>query len=549
MAELIVGPVLRYVSGTEATAFVETDERCDVQILDRRARTFCVHGHHYALVRLDELDPGGTYPYQVALNGDRAWPPPDYEWPAPAIRTLPESGQIRLAFGSCRVSRPHAPPFTLTKDQDPRGREVDALHALADRMRREPPETWPHVMFFLGDQVYADEVSPQALEFIRSRRDTATGAREEVADFEEYCRLYWESWRDPAIRWFLSNVSASMIWDDHDVHDDWNTSRFWVERMRQQPWWERRFVGAVSSYWLYQHMGNLSPRHLDEDETYQEVEGVEDATAALERLALQTERTHEGTKWSYCRDLNGTRLIVMDSRAGRVLNPERRCMVDDHEWQWIVEHARGDYDHLLLGSTLPLLLAPAMHYLEAWNEAVCEGAWGDGLPARAGEWLREAMDFEHWAAFDDSFDRLTRLMQEVAAGHHGEPPASVVALSGDVHHAYLCDVAFRRSAQARSSVWQAVCSPLRNPLDAHEKHAIRAASSRPAELFAHALARAAGLEDPRIRWRVCAGPWFDNQVAMLTIDGRRLDLKLERARPGERGEERRLEAVLERRLA
>ena len=59
-------------------------------------------------------------------------------------------------------------------------------------------------------------------------------------------------------------------------------------------------------------------------------------------------------------------------------------MVDDDEWRWIAEHVRGDFDHLLLGTSLPILLSPAMHHLEAWNEAVCDGAWG-GLAARAGE--------------------------------------------------------------------------------------------------------------------------------------------------------------------
>jgi hypothetical protein len=63
------------------------------------------------------------------------------------------------------------------------------------------------------------------------------------------------------------------------------------------------------------------------------------------------------------------------------------------------------------------------------------------------------------------------------------------------------------------------------------------------------LARSAGVADPGIRWRLTdGGPWFDNQVATLTIDGRTIDMKLEKALPdGEGGVE--LEAVLDRRLA
>ena len=51
-------------------------------------------------------------------------------------------------------------------------------------------------------------------------------------------------------------------------------------------------------------------------------------------------------------------------------------MLDQDEWRWIEEHATGDFDHLVLATSLPFLLAPGLHHLEAWNEAVCEGAWG-----------------------------------------------------------------------------------------------------------------------------------------------------------------------------
>ena len=40
-----------------------------------------------------------------------------------------------MIFGSCRVGYPHEPPYDLTKDESPLGREVDALRAYALRMR------------------------------------------------------------------------------------------------------------------------------------------------------------------------------------------------------------------------------------------------------------------------------------------------------------------------------------------------------------------------------------------------------------------------------
>ena len=51
-------------------------------------------------------------------------------------------------------------------------------------------------------------------------------------------------------------------------------------------------------------------------------------------------------------------------------------------------------------------------------------------------------------------------------------------------------------------------------------------------------------------WRLTGGgPWFDIQYGVLTIDGPRIDVRIEKAVPdGEVGEAR-LERVLERRLA
>ncbi|HVE67910.1 MAG TPA: alkaline phosphatase D family protein [Solirubrobacteraceae bacterium] len=550
MPDLILGPALRYVSETEATLWVETDAPCEVSVLDHSAPTFTVAGHHYALVIVRGLTPGTAHPYSVRLDGELVWPLPGDDFPVCAIRTLPGDGApMRLAFGSCRVSLPHHEPYTLSKDEDSRGREIDALYALTLRMRREAPERWPHAMLWLGDQVYADEVSPRTRAFIASRRGHDTAPRNEVADFEEYTRLYRESWSDPAIRWFLSTVSNSMIWDDHDVHDDWNTSEAWLREMRAKPWWDARITGAIMSYWVYQHLGNASPDHLEDDEVFGEARQGGDITRGLRAFALRADRETAGTRWSYCRDFGDTRLIVVDSRGGRVLDEDNREMLDEEEWEWLSEHARGEFSHLLLATTLPWLLSPAMHHLEAWNEAVCDGAWG-GRAARVGERIRQGLDLEHWGAFDASFDRLADLTREIGAGEHGSPPpAAIVALSGDVHHAYLADVAYPRDAGVRSQVWQAVCSPVRNPLDSRERRVIRAAMTRTAEAAGRLLARSAGVEDPEIRWRVCDGPWFDNQIATLDVEGRSLRLEIERAQPGDTEEDRRLETVLSRRLA
>jgi hypothetical protein len=144
---------------------------------------------------------------------------------------------------------------------------------------------------------------------------------------------------------------------------------------------------------------------------------------------------------------------------------------------------------------------------------------------------------------------LAELQRSVGAGERGKAPASIVTLSGDVHHAYLSEVGFRRGSGVRSAVYQATCSPLRNPLDTKERQVIQAMTTRPALALTRALSQTAGVDSEPVRWReVGRSPWFDNQVATLEVDGRRMDFKLEKALPDENGGTT-LECVLEHRIA
>jgi hypothetical protein len=544
-AALVLGPLLRYVGEREATVWVETDAPATVGVCDAEARTFEVAGHHYAIVCVSGLEPDSRRAYEVTLNGERAWPPEGDRFPAPEIRTLGADAPLQVSFGSCRVSVPHESPWSEPKDRDPCGRELDALRALARRLLDDDARQHPHLLVLLGDQVYADEVSPGTLEFIRARRDTSIPPGEQVADFEEYTHLYLDAWTDPYVRWLLSTVPTAMIFDDHDVHDDWNISAHWVRDMRALGWWDGRIVAGFMTYWLYQHLGNLAPAELAEDgllARLREAEG--DAAPLLADFAFCADREVAGTRWSFHRDLGRTRLVMMDSRAGRVLEPGARQMIDADEWAWIEEQASGDVDHLLLGTSLPAFLGPAMHHLESFNEAVCDGAWGR-VAARLGERMRRALDLEHWAAFRGSFERLVDLLERVASRPGG--PASIVLLSGDVHHAYLARVRFGAGDRTRAPVYQAVCSPVRNPLDARERRVIRFGCSRRLARAIRALARAAGVRRSRAEWEMEGdGPWFDNQVATLDIDGRDIALRIEKATG--HAEHPRLEPVLDRRL-
>ena len=525
---LLLGPLLRYVDASSATIWVETDGPGTVTVTagghSGSAATFGAHGHHYALVEVTGLEPGAKTPYTVAVDGEEVWPSREEElagFPPSVIPTLQPGKPLRMAFGSCRVSVSHDEEGTAKFG-------VDALRAYALFMAgltestSDDDERWPDLVLFLGDQVYADETSPKMREFIERRRDPDQAPWYELKDYEEYAHLYSLAWCDPANRWLLSTVPSAMIFDDHDIRDDWNTSWSWKQEMDATEWWHDRVVGGLGSYWVYQHLGNLGPKARAEDDLWQRVTSYDgpgelDLTDDLDALAERADRHPDSYRWSYSRDFDTqARLVVVDSRAARVLEPDRRSMLDDEELAWVDEHLQGDVDHLLVGTSLPFLLAPGLHHIESFSESIAEGAWG-----RPGKWLgersRQMADLEHWAAFQQGFRDVAGMVLEVASGKRGRAPRTITFLSGDVHHSYVAE-AWPRDGVVASRILQAVCSPIRNPLPRVMERFTAVAARRTTGAVGRLLSLSGRVPLEPLRWAVTRGPWYDNNLAVLELD-------------------------------
>lgn len=504
MTRLLAGPMLRYVDSSCATVWVETDEPCRVEVSGFTADTFCVHGHHYALVDVTGLSPGDAVTYSVTLDGDRVWPEAGDERPPSVIRPVLPDEAHRLAFGSCRTSIGHTVSDTAAYG-------VDMLRCLSLSLQDGAVDDRPDAVVMLGDQVYADEPPEEVLEFVRRHRDTSVPPGEEIADFDEYAKLYQHAWADPDVRWLLSTVPVLTIMDDHDLRDDWNTSQAWQETMRALPWWRQRVTAGLGAYWVYQHAGNLSPAERADDPVFSLLRDGDDE--AFDEFMWSIDRDPTGYRWSYRRDFGASRLIILDSRCARQVDPADRRMVDPVEWEWFKESVAGEFEQLLIASSVPVMLPSGVHYVESWNEAVCDGAWGRRA-AGAGERIRQAIDLEHWGAFRRSFDDMAQLVRDTARGVNGSPPANIVFLSGDVHYSYLTRARIRRSV---SSVYQVVSSPIRNPLGRVTRYANAAASFVGAGLVGWALARTAGVHRTRFGWRMIRGPWFGNSLADIAF--------------------------------
>lgn len=546
MPAVRVGPLLRHVGKTDATIWLEADRPCSVEVLGNSADTFEVEGHHFAVVCITDLDPDKEHPYEVHLDGVKAWPPPGYEFPAPRVRLMPSDGSLRLLFGSCRASAPHRPPYTYQHWWHPKGKGIDVLRTYGMRMLRQPSALWPDALLMMGDQLYADQVNDTIKELVADREVHANGPVEVLEDFEEYCIGYWDAWSDPTVRWMLSTIPSSMVFDDHEINDKWNTSQKWLEEKRKTDWYETRIIGGLTAYWIYQHLGNLSPQELAEDETFQQVIHSRHGTEPIKLLAKRAESDDGTSRFSMCRDLGPARLIVADSRTGRQLQPGRRRIMTDEEWDWITAKADGNYDHLLFASSLPVLLPYGMQHIEAWSEAVTDGAWGRRLSS-LGEKVRITANLDHWGCFQESFRRFEDLVINVATGKRGRAPKSIVSLGGDVHHCWVSEVQLPENAEsAATKIWQVVCSGLRKEVSAVERIVLRMGHTRLAEVVGTLLLKTTKVGMPRLRWRPVTLPHFRNQVGTLEIAGGEIGVRVERVSGGWR--KPRLTTVIEHKL-
>jgi len=529
---LLLGPALRHVSDTTASVWVQTESAGTVEVLGCRARTFDVQGHQFALVVVTGLTPDSVTEYEVRVDGTTVWPlteAPFSTFPASVIRTRGPgcSRRVRAIFGSCRYPKTHVTKIEAKLKQD-------ALDSYATRLAHRPIDEWPDALILLGDQLYADELPPDEQVNGRRARLNRHGNRppDEVVSFAEYERLYRHSWGDPEIRWLMSTVPTAMIFDDHDIRDDWNTSAAWRTDMASKPWWRERIRAGLASYWVYQHLGNLSPADLADDEDYQRLLAVDgDAWPLLADLAERADRevdAGKGLRFSYRWDLGRTRLIMVDSRNGRILESGERMMVGEREFGWLETQAQDSLDsldHLVLASSVPWLMPPAIGDLEALNENAADRT---GWRARVAEKLRRAGDFEHWSAFYKSFVRLAEMIEGIALRPDG--PATISVLSGDVHHSYVARADLDGASPGDATVHQLVCSPVHNYVPLFVKPAFTLGWTRTAAALTGWWVRRRGIPSPPLTWTNVCGPLFGNTIATLEISGRDAEVFFEQPR-------------------
>src|SRR5579859_6327416 len=236
MIELLVGPLVRMMSAERVVIWAEFSSPCWVTLqanADDTAsghgsrthavttHTVSVGGRHYAAPQLSGLQAAKWYTYQLLVQQQKDETLQSLHKDTIAqltcFRTFDSDREpanpLRIAYGSCRKSGET---------------EHDALSAFGEWLlqhQQQREEYWPQLLLLIGDQIYADQ-PPAKLQEINP--SLSNGAQ----NFSDFATLYGYVWtQDKGVRQALAVIPTFMIFDDHEVTNNWNVSPRWRAEM------------------------------------------------------------------------------------------------------------------------------------------------------------------------------------------------------------------------------------------------------------------------------------------------------------------------------
>ena len=304
-AGLVLGPLLRYAGEhDEATIWVADRRRRAGRGARRAAQPRRASGRSASRATTTRsctctgLPPDASTPYEVrARRRASSGPSPTADFPPSVLRTHDRGATpARIVFGSCRVAAPHEPPHTLRKDEHPDGREVDALRGAraADGRRRSP--TSGRTRCCCSATRSTPTRSRPACASSSARGATRGAARRDDRRLRGVHAPVPRVVGRADIRWLLSTVPQR-----DDLRRPRRPRRLeHVDRVghrdaRRRAGGDERIVGAFMSYWIYQHLGNLSPRERgDVRRSTSACATADDAGDILRDFAFQADRGGRG---------------------------------------------------------------------------------------------------------------------------------------------------------------------------------------------------------------------------------------------------------------
>jgi hypothetical protein len=236
----------------------------------------------------------------------------------------------------------------------------------------------------------------------------------------------------------LAHIPSYMIFDDHDITDDWNLTRGWEEAAYGHPFSKRIIGNTLIGYWLCQGWGNAPEKFIalnDEVEQYFSVDGYRLQDELIDKILAWDQ-------WHY--SLATTpKVIVLDTRTQR-WRSESNAGKPSGLMDW---EALSELQQELINQPEVILVSPAPIYGVKMIETIQRFFTFLGLPL--------VVDAENWMAHSGTANVMLNIFR-----HYKTPPHFII-LSGDVHYSFFYEVThrFRRN---NSRIFQITASGIKN---------------------------------------------------------------------------------------
>lgn len=237
----------------------------------------------------------------------------------------------------------------------------------------------------------------------------------------------------------LAHIPTYMMFDDHDVTDDWNLTRGWEETAYGNPFARQMLGNALLGYWLCQGWGN-NPTAFPEEM----IDRFRDTLQNMNTVSHQHLITEilEFGHWHYTVPTS-PKLIALDTRTHRW-----RSESDANKPSGLMDwEALSELQNELIDEQSVLLISPAPIFGVKLIEAIQRIFTYIGKPL--------VVDAENWMAHPGSANVILNIFQ------HPKTPENFIVLSGDVHYSFAYDIRLR-SRRSSPDIWQITCSGFKN---------------------------------------------------------------------------------------
>ncbi|MGM8365273.1 hypothetical protein ACLIBG_07290 [Virgibacillus sp. W0181] len=267
----------------------------------------------------------------------------------------------------------------------------------------------------------------------------------------------------PQMRRVLANTPTYMIYDDHDITDDWNISAEWKERVHREPLGKHVVGNGLAAYWLFQGWGN-DPDSFDHTFIYTMTDYFKTGFQKGPMYEKWLEQLWDFEYWCFAAPTNPISLFLdtrtmreydispQPVRIGRKMEEGTKAaeLISLEGWEKTEEVLKkGNWNHgdaLIIISPTPLY---GLGIIESFLYKYIYPFRILGIP------VRYELDFEAWKYNGKGFNQF---IQQIANWR----PRACFILSGDVHYANAVQSRIAFSAGQELVVNQFTSSPVHN---------------------------------------------------------------------------------------